>query len=75
VSERYFPLLQVPSTDPLLTSSQPPSRGGAILHEAAHSAINARDIAYYQDALALNSADALQNADSYRLFADHVHVA
>jgi hypothetical protein len=40
----------------------------------AHSALNARDIAYYDQALKLKGPDALNNADSYRIFAEHIHV-
>jgi RHS repeat-associated protein len=75
VTPRFFPLWQVPNSDPLGSPNQLPSKGGAIVHETAHSAFGAKDLGYYGNALKLKGGDALQNADSYRLFAEHVHVA
>ena len=74
VSEVYFKRPQFLTTDTLRDPPESASQGGAIVHEAAHSALNASDVASYDQALKLKAADAIRNADSYRIFAEHIHV-
>jgi RHS repeat-associated protein len=73
VSELFFPLPQVLTTDPFNDPRQI-SRGGALIHEAAHASLNAGDIGHYYDVFKLDPARALQNADSYRVYAEHIYV-
>lgn len=76
-SERYYPLEAYPRFDVMAHPTVDASKGGVLIHEVSHGMFSTFDFAAYDavHSFAVNNPfDTYNNADTYRMFAEHEYL-